>query len=223
MFYHVFFPLTQEYSIFNVFRYVTFRTAYAALTALLICLVVAPRLIRFLQQRQIGQVIREEGPQSHFSKAGTPTMGGMLILGAMLVSTLLWANLSAFTVWIVLLSTLAFGAVGFWDDYLKLARQHNRGFLAKYKFSVEIVLALIVVSLWCVWAQPESVATRLSVPFFKSVAPNLGLLGYIPIGVLVIVGTSNAVNLTDGLDGLAVGPVIIATFVYAGIAYVAGT
>ncbi|WP_089718298.1 phospho-N-acetylmuramoyl-pentapeptide-transferase [Candidatus Entotheonella palauensis] len=222
MFYHVFFPLAQEYSIFNVFRYVTFRTAYAALTALLICLVVAPRLIRFLQQRQIGQVIREEGPQSHFSKAGTPTMGGMLILGAMLVSTLLWANLSAFTVWIVLLSTLAFGAVGFWDDYLKLARQHNRGFLAKYKFSVEIVLALIVVSLWCVWAQPESVATRLSVPFFKSVAPNLGLLGYIPIGVLVIVGTSNAVNLTDGLDGLAVGPVIIATFVYAGIAYVAG-
>jgi phospho-N-acetylmuramoyl-pentapeptide-transferase len=119
-------------------------------------------------------------------------------------------------------STLAFGAVGFWDDYLKLTRQHNRGFLAKYKFSVELVLALIVVSLWCVWAQPESMATRLSVPFFKSVAPDLGLLGYIPIGMLVIVGTSNAVNLTDGLDGLAVGPVIIATFVYAGIAYVAG-
>ncbi len=221
MFYHLFLPLAQQFSVFNVFRYVTFRTAYAALTALLISLLVAPALIRLLQRRQIGQVIREEGPQSHFSKAGTPTMGGLLILSAMLVSTLLWANLSTFTVWIVLLSTLAFGAVGFLDDYLKLARQHNTGFLAKYKFGVEIVIALIIVSVWCVWAQPESVATRLSVPFFKSVAPDLGLW-YILIGTFVIVGTSNAVNLTDGLDGLAVGPVIIATFVYAGIVYVAG-
>ncbi len=221
MFYHLFFPLAQQFSIFNVFRYVTFRTAYAALTALLISLIVAPMLIRLLQRRQIGQVIREEGPQSHFSKAGTPTMGGLLILGAMLVSTLLWANLSAFTVWIVLLSTLAFGAVGFWDDYLKLARQHNTGFLAKYKFSVEMAIALVIVCMWYVWAEPESVATRLSVPFFKSIAPDLGLW-YIPLAVFVIVGTSNAVNLTDGLDGLAVGPVIVATFVYAGIVYVAG-
>jgi phospho-N-acetylmuramoyl-pentapeptide-transferase len=222
MFYHLFLPWAEQYSIFNVFRYVTFRTAYAALTALLICLVVAPRLIRLLKQHQIGQVIREEGPQSHFSKAGTPTMGGLLILGAMLISTLLWANLAVPTVWVVLLSTLAFGAVGFWDDYLKLMHKHNRGFLAKYKFGVEMVLALVIVILWCMWAQPESVATRLSVPFFKSVAPDLGFWGYLPIAVLVIVGTSNAVNLTDGLDGLAVGPVIIATFVYAGIAYVAG-
>lgn len=208
MFYHLFFPLAQEFSIFNVFRYLTFRTAYAALTALLISLIVAPVLIRLLQRRQIGQVIREEGPQSHFSKAGTPTMGGLLILSAMSVSTLLWANLSVFTVWIVLLSTLAFGAVGFCDDYLKLARQHNTGFLAKYKFGVEIVIALIIVCMWYVWAEPESVATRLTVPFFKSVVPDLGLW-YIPLAVFVIVGTSNAVNLTDGLDGLAVGPVII--------------
>jgi len=222
MFYHLFTPWAEMFSAFNVFRYVTFRTAYAALTALLISLLAAPRLIRMLQQRQIGQVIREEGPQSHYSKAGTPTMGGVLILGAMLISTLLWADLTALTVWVVLLATLAFGAVGFWDDYLKLARRHNRGFLAKYKFSVELVLACAVVSWWCVWAEPEAMATRLSVPFFKSFAPNLGFWGYLPIGVLVIVGTSNAVNLTDGLDGLAVGPVIIATFVYAGIAYVAG-
>ena len=222
MFYHVFTPWAEIFTVFNVFRYVTFRTAYAALTALLISLLAAPRLIRALQQRQVGQVIREEGPQSHYAKAGTPTMGGVLILGAMLISTLLWANLTALTVWVVLLATLAFGAVGFWDDYLKLARRHNRGFLAKYKFSVELVLACIVVSLWCLWAEPEATATRLSVPFFKSFAPNLGFWGYLPIGVLVIVGTSNAVNLTDGLDGLAVGPVIIATFVYAGIAYVAG-
>jgi phospho-N-acetylmuramoyl-pentapeptide-transferase len=222
MFYHLFTPWAEMFSVFNVFRYVTFRTAYAALTALLISLLVAPRLIRMLQERQIGQVIREEGPQSHYSKAGTPTMGGVLILGAMLISTLLWADLTALTVWVVVLGTLAFGAVGFWDDYLKLARRHNRGFLAKYKFSVELVLACAVVSMWCVWAEPAAMATRLSVPFFKSFAPNLGFWGYLPIGVLVIVGTSNAVNLTDGLDGLAVGPVIIATFVYAGIAYVAG-
>jgi phospho-N-acetylmuramoyl-pentapeptide-transferase len=222
MFYHLFLPWAQEFTIFNVFRYVTFRTAYAALTALLLCLLIAPKLIRLLQRHQIGQVIRQEGPQSHYSKAGTPTMGGVLILGAMLVSTLLWANLTVLTMWIVLMSTLMFGAVGFWDDYLKLARRHNRGFLAKYKFGVEILIALVIVVIWCRWAQPDALATRLSVPFFKSVAPDLGLWGYVPIGVLVIVGTSNAVNLTDGLDGLAVGPVIIATFVYAGIAYVAG-
>ena len=221
MFYHLFFPLADAISFFNVFRYVTFRTAYALLTALLLSLLLAPLMIRLLQRRQIGQMIREEGPQSHFSKAGTPTMGGVLILGATTVATLLWANLSTPMMWIALLSTLAFGAIGFWDDYLKTSRRSNAGLRAKYKFGTEIVVAIVVaVSIYGL-AGPELTATQLNVPFFKEFAPNLGAW-YVPLAVLVMVGASNAVNLTDGLDGLAIGPVIIATFAYAALAYVAG-
>jgi phospho-N-acetylmuramoyl-pentapeptide-transferase len=221
MFYHLFFPLHQTVSLFNVFRYVTFRTAYAALTALLISLFVGPYVIRWLQRKQVGQTIREDGPKSHLSKAGTPTMGGVLILGAMLIATLLWANLTVSHVWVALLSALAFGAVGFWDDYLKKIRRHNTGLRARDKFLAELVVAIAVAALLVILADPEGNMTRLSVPFFKDIVPDLGVL-YIPFAILVIVSMSNAVNLTDGLDGLAIGPVIIATFAYAGIAYVAG-
>ncbi len=221
MFYHLFYPLYQTVSAFNVFRYVTFRTAYAALTALLISMILAPAVIRLLQRRQIGQMIRTAGPQSHVAKAGTPTMGGLLILGSMLVATLLWANLTLSMLWLALLSTLAFGAIGFWDDYLKTARASHTGLRVAYKLSAEIAVAAGVAGLLYAWAEPAETATRLSVPFFKAVAPDLGLW-YVPFAVFVMVGTSNAVNLTDGLDGLAIGPIIIATFAYAGIAYVAG-
>jgi len=221
MFYHFLFPLHQTYSVFNVFRYLTFRTAYAALTTLLLSLILAPYVIRLLQRWQIQQMIREEGPPSHFDKAGTPTMGGILILTSMLVGTLLWANLTIAYVWIALLSTLCFGAIGFWDDYLKISRKSNTGLRAKYKFTAEIVAAAIVAMLLFTRADPEGIATHLSVPFFKHIAPDLGMW-YVPFIIFVIVGTSNAVNLTDGLDGLAIGPVIIATFAYAGIVYVAG-
>jgi phospho-N-acetylmuramoyl-pentapeptide-transferase len=221
MFYHLFFPLHETVSVFNVFRYLTFRTAYAALTALLISLILGPVAIRLLRKWQVGQVIRQEGPKSHLGKAGTPTMGGVLILGAAVVTTLLWANLAVAYVWLALLSTLAFGAIGFWDDYLKTSRNSNAGWRAKYKFCAEVVAAAVVALLLFASADPDGNATRLSVPFFKQVAPDLGLF-YIPFAICVIVGTSNAVNLTDGLDGLAIGPVIIATFAYAGIAYVAG-
>ena len=221
MFYHLFYPLHQTISAFNVFRYLTFRTAYAALTALVISLILGPYVIRLLQKRQIGQMIRQEGPKSHHSKAGTPTMGGILILLAMLVATLLWANLAVPHVWVALLATLAFGAIGFWDDYLKTTRKSNAGLHAKRKFAVEVLAAAVVAVLLVLLAEPGGNVTRLSVPFFKEVIPDLGLL-YIPFAIGVIVGTSNAVNLTDGLDGLAVGPLIIATFAYAGIAYVAG-
>jgi phospho-N-acetylmuramoyl-pentapeptide-transferase len=221
MFYHLFFPLHQTVSLFNVFRYVTFRTAYAALTALLISLFVGPYVIRWLQRKQVGQTIREDGPKSHFSKAGTPTMGGVLILGAMLIATLLWADLTESHVWMALLSTLGFGAVGFWDDYLKKIRRHNTGLRARDKLLAELVVAIVVAAFLVILANPGGNMTRLSVPFFKTIVPDLGIF-YIPFAILVIVSMSNAVNLTDGLDGLAIGPVIIATFAYAGIAYVAG-
>lgn len=221
MFYHLFYPLHQTFSLFNVFRYVTFRTAYAALTALLISLLVGPYIIRWLQRKQVGQMIREDGPKSHHTKAGTPTMGGVLILGAVLIATLLWANLTVLHVWLVLLSTLAFGAVGFWDDYLKKIRRSNAGLRIRDKFLAELIVATVVAGLLVLLAEPEGNMTRLSVPFFKEIMPDIGIF-YIPFAIMVIVGASNAVNLTDGLDGLAIGPVIIATFAYAGIAYVAG-
>jgi phospho-N-acetylmuramoyl-pentapeptide-transferase len=221
MFYHLFYPLHETLSVFNVFRYLTFRTAYAALTALLICLLVGPYAIRLLQRCQVGEMIRREGPKSHFSKAGTPTMGGMLILLSALVATLLWANLTVSHVWLALFALLAFGTIGFWDDYLKTFRKDNTGLRAKYKFAAEVAVAVLVASLLFALADPDGNASRLSVPFFKQVVPDLGIL-YVPFAVGVIVGTSNAVNLTDGLDGLAIGPVIIATFAYAGLAYVAG-
>ncbi len=221
MFYHLFYPLHQTLSWFNVFRYLTFRTAYAALTALLISLIVGPYVIRLLLKLQIGQMIRQEGPKEHFSKAGTPTMGGLLILASTVVGTLLWANLNVSHVWLALFAMLAFGAIGFWDDYLKITRKSNAGLPAKYKFIVEIVAAAAVAGLLFFLADAESNATRLSVPLFKRVVPDLGII-YIPFAVVVIVGACNAVNLTDGLDGLAIGPIIVATFAYAGIAYVAG-
>jgi len=221
MFYHLLYPLHQTFSVFNVFRYLTFRTAYAALTALLVCIIIGPYVIRMLQRLQVGQVIRQEGPKSHYSKAGTPTMGGLLILATMTLSTLLWANLTMPYVWLALLTTLALGTVGFWDDYLKTVRKSSAGLRARDKLLLEMVIATVAVGLLCITAEPGSNVTRLNMPFFKQLRPDLGLW-YILFGVWVIVGTSNAVNLTDGLDGLATGPFIIATFAYAGIAYVVG-
>lgn len=221
MFYHLLFPLHQTYSVFNVFRYLTFRTAYAALTALLVSIIIGPYVIRMLQRLQVGQVIRQDGPKSHYSKAGTPTMGGLLILATMTLSTLLWANLTMPYIWFALLITLAFGAVGFWDDYLKKVRKSPTGLRGKYKLLLELTIAAVALALLYMDAEPGSNVTRLNMPFFKTMRPDLGAW-YILFGAWVIVGTSNAVNLTDGLDGLATGPFIIATFVYAGIAYVAG-
>ena len=221
MFYHVLFPLHQTFSVFNVFRYLTFRIAYAALTALLVSIIVGPYVISMLQRLQVGQVIRQDGPKSHYSKAGTPTMGGLLILATTALATLLWANLTMPYVWLALLTTVAFGAVGFWDDYLKKVRKSSAGLRAKDKLLLEMSIAAVAVGLLYMTAEPGSNVTRLHMPFFKQLRPDLGAW-YILFGASVIVGTSNAVNLTDGLDGLATGPFIIATFVYAGIAYVVG-
>lgn len=221
MFYHVLYPLHQTFSAFNVFRYITFRTAYAIMTALIISWLIGPYVIRLLRNLQVGQVVRDDGPQSHLSKAGTPTMGGVLLLIALGVSTLLWGNLGNPYVWLVLGTTLCFGAIGFWDDYLKTVRKNPTGLRAKYKFGAEIIVAGVMVVLLLLVAEDNSGVTRLSVPLFKDLTPDLGWW-YVPFAILVIVGTSNAVNLTDGLDGLAIGPVIIATLAYTGLSYVAG-
>ena len=218
MLFHLLYPLHTKISVFNVFRYITFRTIYGSLTAFLICFILGPWVIRRLEQMQIGQYIREDGPESHFEKAGTPTMGGTLILFSIAVSTLLWANLTNYYVWIVLWVTLSYGAIGFIDDYLMQVKKQNKGLTVRKKFVMQGIIAVITGIL--VLASPEF-STRVTIPFFKNISPDLGW-GYIFFAALVIVGTSNAVNLTDGLDGLAIGPMIVAAVTYMLFAYVAG-
>jgi len=218
MIYHLLYPLHTTISAFNVFRYITFRTIYASLTAFIICFLLGPWVIRRLQELQIGQYIQEDGPDSHHTKAGTPTMGGILILFAIVISTLLWTNLTNPYVWIMLLILVGYGLIGFIDDYLMLIKKKNKGLSAKSKFLAQSILALIAGFL--LYLNPDF-DTRVTVPFFKHISPDLGW-GYIIFAVLVIVGSSNAVNLTDGLDGLAIGPVIIAATTYMIFAYVTG-
>lgn len=220
MLYHLLYPLHETYQIFNVFRYITFRTVVAALTALLISLVVGPILIRWLKHYHVGQRIRKLGPQDHQKKAGTPTMGGMLIIVSLFVSTLLWADLSNRYVWMVLIATLGFGMIGFLDDYIKLIKKRSEGLRPRHKIILQILLSAII-GLLLILHPENSITTSLPIPFFKKAMPDLGWF-YLPFAMLVIVGTSNAVNLTDGLDGLAIGPVMIASLVYAVIVYATG-
>ena len=218
MIYHFLYPLHTTISGFNVFRYITFRTIYASVTAFLICFFLGPWVIRKLTILQVGQYIREDGPESHFQKAGTPTMGGTLILFSVIVSTLLWTNLANSYIWIVLLVTFGNGLIGFMDDYLMQVKKRSKGLTARGKLILQLILALITGLL--VYSRPDF-NTQVTVPFFKNIAPDLGG-GYVFFAALVIVGTSNAVNLTDGLDGLAIGPAIIAAATYMVFAYAAG-
>lgn len=218
MLYHLLFPLHTVFSVLNVFRYITFRTIYAGLTAFLICFLLGPWFIRKLSGMQIGQYIREDGPQNHHSKAGTPTMGGTLILCAMGVSTLLWADLTNGYVWVALLVTFGFGLIGFVDDYLMQVKKRSKGLSVRGKFLLQGIVALVGGSI--LYIHPEF-STRVIFPFFKQLAPDLGIF-YVLFAAFVVVGTSNAVNLTDGLDGLAIGPVIIAAVTYMIFAYVGG-
>jgi len=221
MLYLLLYPFRDVIPAFNVFRYITFRTAYAIITALVISFLVGPWLIAELRRRQIGQTIREDGPRSHFSKAGTPTMGGLLILIALTLPTLLWADLTNRYIWLMLFSTLGFGAIGFLDDYLKISRHNSKGLRAPYKLGAMVIVGLMVALVLYFQDGGFAIATRVTIPFFKRVLPDLGWF-YIPFVMLVIIGSSNAVNLTDGLDGLAIGPVIIATVSYLIIAYAVG-
>jgi phospho-N-acetylmuramoyl-pentapeptide-transferase len=221
MLYHLLFPLHTTFSVLNVTRYITFRTAAASLTALAISLVMGPWLIRTLREFQIGQVIRHEGPATHRTKAGTPTMGGLLILAAALVPTLLWADLTNIYVWIAVGATAAFGGIGFADDYLKITRRSHHGLLPRYKMGAQVVVALTVGVVLLVLANYNLYSTRLIFPFFKWLIPDLGWF-YIPFAVLVLVGVSNAVNLTDGLDGLAISTFAIVAAAFTALAYVTG-
>ncbi|MEK6779107.1 MAG: phospho-N-acetylmuramoyl-pentapeptide-transferase [Candidatus Deferrimicrobiota bacterium] len=218
MLYHLLFPLHVDYSFFNVFRYITFRTIYAAITALLLCFVLGPWLIRELGAHQIGQTIRRDGPERHLAKEGTPTMGGLLIVLATVIPTLLWANLGNTYIWIAVFVTVGFGTIGFVDDYKKVIRKDSKGLSARRKFLSQLALAGVAATLIYL---DIGIQPKVSIPFFKKLNPSLGVF-YIPFVILVIVGASNAVNLTDGLDGLAIGPSIISAGTYMMFAYLAG-
>ncbi len=213
--------IAQDIRAFNVFSYITLRTMLAALTALVISFVVGPAMIRKLTAYKIGQSVRDDGPQTHLIKAGTPTMGGALILVSIMITTLLWADLSNHYIWIVLLTTLGFGIIGWIDDYRKVVHRNSKGLSASVKFFWQSVIACCVAVYLVTTAElPEQ--TDMIVPFFKEVAIPLGISGFVVLTYLVIVGTSNAVNLTDGLDGLAIMPTVMISGALAIFAYVTG-
>jgi phospho-N-acetylmuramoyl-pentapeptide-transferase len=221
MLYHLLYPFRTEISALNVTRYITFRTAAASLSALAISLACGPWMIRRLRDFQIGQVIRQDGPQTHRPKAGTPTMGGLLILTAAIVPTLLWADLTNVYIWIAVLTTVAYGGIGFLDDYLKIVRRSHHGLLPRYKMGLQVVVAVIVGVVLLTLANHGLYSTRLIFPFFKRLIPDLGW-GYLLFAVFVLVAVTNAVNLTDGLDGLAISCFAIAAAAYTALAYVTG-
>lgn len=236
MFYYLYLAFHDQFRILNLFRYITFRTAYASLTALFLALVLGPWLIRKLREFQIGQYIREDGPQAHHSKAGTPTMGGVLIILCVVVPTLLWSDLRNVFVWLVLAITLAFAGIGFWDDYQKVRRRNNLGLTARTKLLLQILVSFIFGMTLVFLSAHNLYSTNLTFPFFKRFRPDLLIssflnnvwtypLAFVPFllfVVLILVGSSNAVNLTDGLDGLAIGCVIISGSALTVLTYVAG-
>jgi len=216
--YHLLYSLHDSSIVFNVFRYITFRVGLAAVSAFLVSVLAGPWLIEKLKVWRAGQVIRDDGPETHLQKAGTPTMGGILIVAAVAFATLAWSDLRNIYIWTVLIITLGLAAIGFWDDYLKIIRQNSKGVSPRRKILFQVLVALFGLAFMLYL---NGYDLRLSVPFFKEVTPQLGLF-YILFALLVIVGSSNAVNLTDGLDGLAIGPVAIVAATYALFAYIAG-
>jgi phospho-N-acetylmuramoyl-pentapeptide-transferase len=220
MLYDLLYGLQEYYSPFNVFRYITFRTALAVITAATLTFLLAPFLIEKLRRFSLTQQIRDDGPKTHISKAGTPTFGGILILTSIILTALLWMDLKNPYVWVLITATLGFGLIGLVDDYLKVLRKNHRGLKACYKFSLQILLATGI-SLFLYHNPLDPYSTKLSVPFFKQWLIDLGFF-YVPFTVFVIVGSSNAVNLTDGIDGLAIGLVAIAALANGVLVYTSG-
>ncbi len=218
MLYHLLYPLHNSLNILNVFRYITFRSIGAAVTAFLIVVIFGPMFIRAMRHLQIGQVIRDDGPASHIAKQGVPTMGGLLIIAAITVGTLLWARLDIMLVWLGIFITLFYGGIGFIDDYRKIKKNNSKGLSAKGKLILQLIGAAVVGI--AIYLHP-AFDGHLSFPFFKNLRPDLGWF-YVVFAVLVIVGSSNAVNLTDGLDGLAAGPTVVTAAVYLVFSYLAG-
>lgn len=223
MLFHLLDPLSGKLSLLNLVHYITFRTAAASITAFLISILAGPWFIRRLRAFQIGQVVRTDGPETHLSKAGTPTMGGLLILAAVFIPTLLWANLKNPDIWIAVLSTAGFGAIGFADDYLKVARKNTYGLFARYKMAAQCAIGLAVGIAVIVLSKqnPPLYNTRLLFPFFKDWIPDIGLF-YIVFVMFVLTASSNTVNLTDGLDGLAISTFAVAAATYTAFTYVTG-
>ena len=217
MIYHLLYPLSDQFSMLNVFRYITFRSVYAMLTALVLSIIIGPIFIRWLRKLKFGQYIKECGPD-HQAKSGTPTMGGLLFGFCMLFSVLLWGDLTNKYVWLTILVFVGFGAVGFADDFIKVVRKHNDGLSPRAKLLGQLVVSVGAVSLLVSF--PEY-STKLMVPFFKNVTPDLTWL-YVPFGAFVMIGASNGVNLTDGLYGLAIGPAVVSAGCFAIFIYVAG-
>ena len=221
MLYHFLYPLSEYFILFNLFRYITFRAIGAAITAFLIGVVIGPWLIKTLKRKAIAEIIREDVPERHRKKAGTPTMGGLLILAATLIPTLLWADLTNEYVLIVAGVTLALGLMGFWDDYLKVVKKKELGLLARYKFVGQFALAFAIGALVYFFPLENGMTPVVIFPFFKQLAVNIGIF-YIPFVMVVIVGSTNAINLTDGLDGLAAGATAFAALAFAVMTYVIG-
>jgi len=221
MLYHLLTPFAHEFILFNLFRYITFRTGCAMATSLAICFIFGPSIIRWLKEKQgEGQPIRHDGPETHLKKKGTPTMGGLMILISVIASTFLWADLSNLYTWIVLYTTISFGLIGFLDDYRKLTRRSHHGVPGKVRLAFQLLVAAAAVLVITNAATPLT-ATSLAIPFIKDYMLQLGIF-FLPFATLVIVGASNAVNLTDGLDGLATVPVIIASLCFIIITYLVG-
>ncbi len=221
MFYHLLYPLKKYIFGFNLLGYITFRSAAAAILALLISFIVGPVIINYLRKKQIGQEIRKDGPQTHLKKAGTPAMGGLIILIAIVVPVLLFAQLNNIYIWLILIATLWMGIVGIIDDVMKNIKKKPKGLIGRYKLAGQISLGLLIGSIIYFYPGFREFRSVTTLPFFKDYVIDFGIF-YIPMVVLVITGTSNAVNLTDGLDGLAIGLVGIASVAWAAIAYVSG-
>ncbi|MCL5005469.1 MAG: phospho-N-acetylmuramoyl-pentapeptide-transferase [Acidobacteria bacterium] len=236
MFYYLYLKFHTEYHIFNLFRYVTFRTAYASLTALFLAMFLGPYVIRKLKQFQIGQYIREDGPKAHQAKAGTPTMGGVLINLCIILPTLMWADLRNPFIWLALGVTVAFAGIGFWDDYQKLRRRQNQGLTARTKFLLQILVSFVFGVILVMMTAGGLYSTAIVFPFFKRIHPTFAIsallrnswtypvafLPFLAFVVLILVGSSNAVNLTDGLDGLAIGCIVVAASALTVLTYVSG-
>jgi phospho-N-acetylmuramoyl-pentapeptide-transferase len=218
--YHLFEPLAEDVVGLTLIRFITFRTAYATVTALLIAFVLGPRIIRRLRELQVRESIRDDGPRSHLAKEGTPTMGGLILLGAILLPTLLWADLTNEYVQITLVVTAWLGLIGFMDDYLKAIKHQPKGLVGRKKLAAQVGLGAVL-GVWLVWAGPPGFDTATQIPFVKNLILPLGVL-FIPWVIIVVTGSSNAVNLTDGLDGLATGLVLICAVGFAALAYLTG-
>ncbi len=221
MLYHLLFPLSKIFILFNLFRYITFRTAGATLTALLISLILGPIIIRKLKEKQVSEKIREEGPSTHQVKEGTPTMGGVIILFSVVIPTLLWADLTNIYTRLILLVTIWMGLIGFMDDYLKAVKHQPKGMVGKKKLAGQVALGLLLGVLLRIFPPSHDFGTASDILFFKNYLVNFGIF-YIPLVILVITGASNAVNLTDGLDGLATGLIGLCAFAFAGLCYMTG-